>query len=131
MAISIRIKLLNLGSCNGCDVEILDLLHRDNRLALVGKGRGADVLLITGSLTRRNVTRLSDIRMKISVPILFVGACAISGGLFAPSEGDIERIIQISGCPVFYVFGCPPLPEDIANAIEKAMKKEVGSGVRS
>jgi len=131
MASGIQIRLLNLGSCNGCDVEILDLLHRDNRLALVGKGRGADVLLITGSLTRRNVTRLSDIRMKISVPILFVGACAISGGLFAPSEGDIERIIQISGCPVFYVFGCPPLPEDIADAIEKSAKKEVGSGVRS
>jgi len=131
MASGIQIRLLNLGSCNGCDVEILDLLHRDNRLALVGKGRGADVLLITGSLTRRNVARLSDIRMKISVPILFVGACAISGGLFAPSEGDIERIIQISGCPVFYVFGCPPLPEDIADAIEKSAKKEVGSGVRS
>jgi len=35
MADTIRIKALNLGSCNGCDIEILDLFRREPKFSAV------------------------------------------------------------------------------------------------
>ena len=51
MADTIRIKALNLGSCNGCDIEILDLFRREPKFSAVENEVEADVLLVAGSLT--------------------------------------------------------------------------------
>ncbi|MEA3253926.1 MAG: hydrogenase, partial [Chloroflexota bacterium] len=57
---------LNTGSCNGCDIEILAALTPRYDLerfgiVLVGSPRHADVLLVTGAVTRQMEPRLKRI----------------------------------------------------------------------
>jgi len=122
----IRIKVLNLGSCNGCDVEIMNLFHRESEFCLAEEEVKSDVLLITGCLTRKNMERISNRQGNKSTPILLIGTCAISGGLFISSGLDLARILESDNL-VFYVFGCPPSPEVIANAIEEAVRQRRGT----
>jgi len=59
---------LSTGSCNNCDIEILDCLtprfdiERFGML-LAGSIKHADVLLVTGSCNRKSVIRLKRGRM--------------------------------------------------------------------
>jgi len=122
----ICIKTLNLGSCNGCDVEIMDLLHRESEFCLVEEEVKADVLLITGCLTPKNMDRISNRQGNQSTPILLIGTCAISGGLFVASGLDLARILGSDNL-VFHVFGCPPSPEAIADGIEGAVRQRRGT----
>ncbi|MBS7648057.1 MAG: NADH-quinone oxidoreductase subunit B family protein [Candidatus Bathyarchaeia archaeon] len=121
---------LNTGSCNGCDIEIVAAftprydLERFGCL-LVGSPRHADVLLVTGPVTRQMLPRLIRIYEQIPEPkvVVAVGTCASSGSPFLGSEmieGPVDRIIPVDE----YVIGCPPRPEAIAKGIiAAAMRK--------
>ncbi len=63
---SIWVLHYNSGGCNGCDIEILDLLtprYDVERLGILKEGspRHADVLLCTGPVTRQSRARLAQI----------------------------------------------------------------------
>ena len=80
---------LNTGSCNGCDIEIVAALtprYDVERLGcvLVGSPRHADVVLVTGPVTRQMIPRVIRVYEQIPNPkvIVAVGSCAISGGVF-------------------------------------------------
>ena len=80
------------GSCNNCDIEILDCLtprydiERFGML-LVGSVRHADLLLCTGILNKKGVSRVKRIYNQIAKPCLVVavGGCACSQGIFKGS----------------------------------------------
>lgn len=64
---------LNSGSCNGCDIEILAALtprYDVERLGciLVGSPRHADVILITGPVTRQMISRLIRVYEQVPEP---------------------------------------------------------------
>ncbi|MGB2631236.1 MAG: hypothetical protein WBD17_08435, partial [Candidatus Omnitrophota bacterium] len=75
---------LSTGSCNNCDIEILDCLtprfdiERFGML-LVGSIKHADVLLITGSCNRKSVERLKRLYEQAPKPLLVVavGECSM------------------------------------------------------
>ena len=120
---------LNTGSCNGCDIEIVAALtprYDVERLGcvLVGSPRHADVVLVTGPVTRQMIPRVIRVYEQIPNPkvIVAVGSCAISGGVFIGSpviEGPIDEVIPVD----VYVAGCPPRPEAIVNGIITAISK--------
>jgi len=120
---------LNTGSCNGCDIEIVAALtprYDVERLGciLVGSPRHADVVLVTGPVTRQMIPRVIRVYEQIPNPkvIVAVGSCAISGGVFIGgpvTEGPIDEVIPVD----VYVAGCPPRPEAIVNGIITAISK--------
>lgn len=120
---------LNTGSCNGCDIEIVAALtprYDAERLGciLVGSPRHADVLLVTGPVTRQMISRVIRVYEQTPEPkaIVAVGSCTISGGVYVGShvmEGPIDEIIPVD----IYVAGCPPRPEAIIKGIVMAISK--------
>lgn len=120
------------GSCNNCDIEILDCLTPRYDLErfgilLVGSIRHADVLLVTGIATRQAVSRLKRIYKQAAKPIFVVafGACACTGGIFRDGynmAGPIDKIVPVDA----YIPGCPPKPEAIIDGLVKLTKKLTG-----
>jgi membrane-bound hydrogenase subunit mbhJ len=120
---------INTGSCNGCDIEILATLtprYDVERfgIRLVGSPRHADVLLVTGPVSRQMVSRLKRVYEQVPDPkmVILVGSCGIEGGVFHESYnlvGPVDQIIPVD----VYVPGCPPRPEAIIEAVAKAWVK--------
>ena len=123
---------LAAASCNGCDIEVLDLLtprHDVERfgIVLVGSIKHADVLLVTGIVNRKNVARIKRLYDEAPKPILVVaiGACACSGNMFRTGyqfAGPFDKIIPVDA----YVPGCPPKPEAMIDGIVKLIGKLKG-----
>jgi Ni,Fe-hydrogenase III small subunit len=113
---SLAIRHVNAGSCNGCELEIEGMrgtLHDLERFGLrfVASPRHADVLLVTGPLTRN--MREALLRAAASTPeprwVVAAGDCAVDGGLFQGShavEGGIDAALPVD----LLIPGCPPTP---------------------
>ncbi|PIS46881.1 MAG: NADH-quinone oxidoreductase subunit B [Elusimicrobia bacterium CG08_land_8_20_14_0_20_51_18] len=115
----------NSGACNGCDIEIVDALtprYDVERFGLVLKStpRHADVLVVSGPVTRQQAKRLKRIYNQMPEPkfVLAVGACACSGGVFDGCYsvlGGLDKAIPVTA----YIPGCPARPEAIIDAVVK------------
>ncbi len=119
----------NSGSCNGCDIEIIAALcprYDVERfgIKLVGTPRHADVLLITGPVTRNQVERVKRVYKQMPDPkaVLAIGNCGNTGDVFYESYnlvGPIQDVLPVD----IHVIGCPPRPENIIHAVAKAWTK--------
>ena len=123
---------LNTGSCNGCDIEIVASLTPRYDLErfgikLVGSPRHADVLLVTGPVTRQMEPRLRRIYAQTPDPkvVIVVGNCGAEGDVFHESYNLVGPVDQIVPVDV-YVHGCPPRPEAIIDGVVKAWLKLEG-----
>ncbi|MCX8189986.1 MAG: NADH-quinone oxidoreductase subunit B family protein [Candidatus Diapherotrites archaeon] len=120
---------VNAGSCNGCDIEIVAALtprYDVERfgIKLVGTPRHADVLLVTGPVTRQMKDKLLRVYEQTPEPklVVVVGNCGSTCGVFYESyniEGPVDKLIPVD----VYVHGCPPRPEAIIEGIAKAWAK--------
>lgn len=126
---SLHVRHLGAGSCNGCDWEIAALLnpyHDLQRLGidLVASPRHADLLLVTGVMTRN--LEEAALRTYEAMPeprlVVAVGACAISGGVFAGTYAARDGIAGALPVDVF-VPGCPPRPEALIHGLLVAMDR--------
>jgi membrane-bound hydrogenase subunit mbhJ len=126
---SLWVYHLSCGSCNNCDIEILDCLTPKYDIErfgikLVGSIRHADVLLVTGIVTKQVLPRLKRLYEQAPKPVvvLAVGACPCTGGIFAKSynmAGPLDKHIPVDA----YIPGCPPKPEAIIAAVVKVWQK--------
>jgi Ni,Fe-hydrogenase III small subunit len=116
---SLSIREVDAGSCNGCELEIHALnnafydLERFG-LRFVASPRHADVLLVTGPVTKNMREALRRTYDATPDPkwVVAVGDCAIDGGIFAGSYaviGAVERIIPVD----LRIRGCPPRPAQL------------------
>ena len=123
---------LSTGSCNNCDIEILDCLtprfdvERFGML-LVGSIKHADVLLVTGSCNRKSAERIKRLYEMAPKPILVVaiGECSLSRGMFIHSYNcplPLDKVIPVD----VYIPGCPPKPEAIIAGVVKLIQKIQG-----
>ena len=116
------------GSCNGCDIEVLACLtpvYDLERFGIVNVGnpKHADVLLVTGSVNRRNRAVLKNIYDQMPEPkaVVAIGTCGMSGGMFRDCYnviGGVDRVIPVD----VYVPGCPAKPEAIIDGVVKALE---------
>jgi ech hydrogenase subunit C len=115
------------GSCNGCDIEVLACLtpvYDVERFGIVNVGNPlhADLLLVTGTVNRRNSRVLANLYEQMPAPkvVVAVGACGLSGGIFRSAYnviGGVDKVIPVD----VYVPGCPPRPEAIIDGVIKAI----------
>lgn len=120
---SLKLRQVSAGGCNGCELELNATANVNfdiQRFGIewVASPRHADALVLTGPLTRnmRDAVRLAWESMPDPRFLVAVGACAISGGLYAGAPGtDREFLAEIG--PALFVPGCPPHPLTFANAI--------------
>jgi Ni,Fe-hydrogenase III small subunit len=126
---SLYVFHLSSGSCNNCDIEILDCLtprYDIERFGaiLVGSIKHADVLLCTGSVNRQTIPRIKKLYEQMPKPgfIIAWGACGSSRGLFKDSYNTgqpLDEIIPVDA----YIPGCPPKPEAVIAALVKLINK--------
>jgi len=134
---SIWVFHLNTGGCNACDIEILDVItpyHDVERLGikLVASPRHADMILMTGPVTREVLPKAIEAVLAVPEPkvIIAIGSCACGGGIWHdsyPTIGGVEPFLKIMeeeyGVKVkaIYIPGCPPKPEAIIYGIALAL----------
>ncbi|MCK4953639.1 NADH-quinone oxidoreductase subunit B family protein [Candidatus Bathyarchaeota archaeon] len=119
----------NTGGCNGCDIELIATLTprfdiERFGIILQGSPRHADVLVVTGPITRQVKDRLVRIYEQMPNPkfVVAVGACPISGGVFRDCYNVHQELDAIFPVNV-YIPGCPPKPEAIIDGLVKLISK--------
>jgi Ni,Fe-hydrogenase III small subunit len=120
---SLSIRQVDAGSCNGCELEIHALnnaFYDLERLGLrfVASPRHADVLMVTGPVTRN--MREALLRTYNATPdpkwVVAVGSCAADGGIFAGSyavAGGVKETIPVD----LHIRGCPPSPVELLQGL--------------
>jgi Ni,Fe-hydrogenase III small subunit len=119
----LAIREVDAGSCNGCELEIHALnnafydLERFG-LRFVASPRHADVLLVTGPVTKNMAEALARTYEATPGPkwVVSVGDCALDGGIFAKSyavEGGVGEVIPVD----LHISGCPPNPSALLKGL--------------
>jgi Ni,Fe-hydrogenase III small subunit len=120
---SVQVRHVDAGSCNGCELEIASAFapHYDAErygVRLVASPRHADVLLVTGPVTRNMADPLRQAYDATPAPkaVVAFGDCARNCGAFAGAygvEGAVADIVPVD----VEVPGCPPRPEELVQVL--------------
>jgi len=118
---------VNTGACNGCDIEVINVLtpYYDAErfgIKLVGSPRHADVLLVSGPVTRQVLPALKRLYEAVPSPklVFAIGACAVGGGIWRDTYtiiGGADLVLPVD----LYIPGCPPRPEAILYGVAVAL----------
>lgn len=125
---SLAIRVVDAGSCNGCELEINALsnafydLERYG-LHIVASPRHADVLLVTGPVTKNMREALERAYHAIPDPkfVVAIGDCAVDGGIFAGSYavvGGVGAVVPVD----LHLRGCPPRPVEMLRGLLALME---------
>ena len=127
---SLAIRQVDAGSCNGCELEIHALnnafydLERFG-LRFVASPRHADVLLVTGPVTKNMREALARTYAATPDPkwVVAAGDCALDGGMFAGSYacvGGVSAVIPVD----LHIRGCPPTPTKLLQGLIALLAEE-------
>lgn len=120
---SLSLRLVDAGSCNACELELNALsnpyydLERFG-LRFVASPRHADVLLVTGPVTKNMREALLRTYDAIPAPkwVVAVGDCATCGGFYAGGyacEGGVAAVLPVD----LRIAGCPPSPNQLLEGL--------------
>ena len=133
---SLSIRQIDAGSCNGCELEIhaLNNVFYDLEqfgLRFVASPRHADVLLVTGPVTKNMREALERTYNATPGPkwVIAVGNCAIDGGIFAESyavTGGVSAVVPVD----LHIRGCPPNPVQLLEGLLALFESEEANAAR-
>ena len=120
---SLSLRLVDAGSCNACELELNALsnpyydLERFG-LRFVASPRHADVLLVTGPVTKNMREALLRTYDAMPAPkwVVAVGDCAACGGLYDDSyacERGADAVLPVD----LRIIGCPPSPNRLLEGL--------------
>lgn len=131
---SLAIRQVDAGSCNGCELEIHALANafydiERFGLRFVASPRHADVLLVTGPVTKNMREALARTYNATPDPkwVVAVGACAADGGIFGGSYacvGGVSDVVPVD----LHIGGCPPSPTDLLRGLLALLEHGGGKG---
>jgi Ni,Fe-hydrogenase III small subunit len=120
---SLQVRHVDVGSCNGCELEIASAFgpHYDAArfgARLVASPRHADALLVTGVVSRNMAGPLQKTLEATPEPrvVIACGDCAANGGIFEGAygiEAALDALVDID----VTIPGCPPHPAAITAAL--------------
>lgn len=120
---SLHVRHLDAGSCNACDFELGAMsnpvydLHRYG-IAFVASPRHADMLMVTGVVTRNleQALRMTYAAMPEPKMVMACGACACGGETYGSNYAVVGRAADVVPVDIS-VPGCPPRPAAIIVAL--------------
>ena len=119
---------INSGSCNGCDIELVAVLtprYDVERLGfkLAGSPRQADIVVVTGPVTKQSLNRVLSAISQVPEPrcIVTMGSCPQSGNVFKGSYSVCAPLSKYVHVDVD-IAGCAPKPEAIIDGLALATK---------
>lgn len=120
---SLHVRHLDAGSCNACDFELGAMsnpvydLHRYG-IAFVASPRHADMLMVTGVVTRNleQALRMTYDAMPEPKMVMACGACACGGETYGSTYAVVGRAADVVPVDIA-VPGCPPRPVAIIVAL--------------
>ena len=128
---ALSIRMVDAGSCNGCELEITALGNpyyniEGLGIRFVASPRHADLLLVTGPVSRNMATALLRTFEATPEPrlVVAVGDCGCDGGIFGENYASAGPVSKISPVDVL-VSGCPPPPLEILRGILTAVRRRV------
>ena len=117
---------INAGSCNGCDIELVSVLtprFDAERLGfkLVGSPRHADIVVVTGPVTKQSLPRVLRAISQVPEPrcTVTMGSCPQSGNVFKDSwsvAGPLSKYVHVD----VDVAGCAPRPQAVIDGLALA-----------
>ena len=117
---------VNAGSCNGCDIELVAVLTprfdaERFGFRLAGSPRQADIVVVTGPVTRQSLDRVLRSIEQVPEPrcIVTMGSCPQSGNVFKGSYSVCAPLSKYVHVDVD-IAGCTPRPEAIMDGLVKA-----------
>lgn len=124
LARSLSIREVDAGSCNGCELEVHALnnaFYDIERFGIrfVASPRHADVLLVTGPVTRNMREALERTYAATPAPkwVIAAGDCAAGCGVFEGSYacvgGGVSSVVPVD----LVIRGCPPTPVDLMRGL--------------
>lgn len=120
---SLHVRHLDAGSCNACDFELGAMsnpvydLHRYG-IAFVASPRHADMLMVTGVVTRNleQALRMTYAAMPEPKMVMACGACACGGETYGSTYAVVGSAADVVPVDID-VPGCPPRPAAIIVAL--------------
>jgi Ni,Fe-hydrogenase III small subunit len=126
---ALAIRMVDAGSCNGCELEIHALTNpyyniEGLGIKFVASPRHADLLLVTGPVSRHMEVALKRTFDAMPSPKLVValGDCGCDGGIFGESYASCGAVSNVIAVDVT-VPGCPPPPLEILRGILSAVRR--------
>ncbi len=125
---SLSIRQVDAGSCNACELEIhaLSNVYYDLErfgLRFVASPRHADVLLVTGPVTKNMREALERTYNATPNPkwVVAAGNCACGDDLFGgyANVGGVENVIPVD----LRIRGCPPTPTALLQGLVALMER--------
>jgi Ni,Fe-hydrogenase III small subunit len=129
LAGSVQVRHVDAGSCNGCEIEVgaaFGPVYDAERYGarLVASPRHADVVLVTGVVTRNMAEPLRRTVEATPQPrvVVAIGDCARDCGVFRDGYGVVGAVGEV--VPVdLTVPGCPPPPDAIIEALRRVTRR--------
>lgn len=119
---------VDAGSCNGCEHELTAAAgpHYDLSrfgLSITASPRHADVLLVTGQVTRNMQAALQAAYEAMPAPriVVALGDCALNRRVLGSGDalaGPLENLLPVS----VRIAGCPPTPQQIMDGLEPLLE---------
>ena len=120
---SLQLRYVDVGSCDGCGIEIASVfgpVYDAERFGtrLVASPRHADGVLVTGPVTRNMAVPLKKTVEATPQPrvVIAVGDCAHDCGVFRGGYGVVGSVNDVVPVDVS-IPGCPPHPTAIIEAL--------------
>ncbi|MDO8448926.1 MAG: formate hydrogenlyase [Rhodoferax sp.] len=126
---ALTIRMVDAGSCNGCELEINALGNpyyniEGLGIKFVASPRHADMLLVTGPVSLNMAVALKRTYDATPEPklVVAVGDCGCDGGIFGESYASLGPVSSVIPVDVV-VPGCPPPPIEILRGILTAVRR--------
>ena len=125
-----RVFRFDASGCNGCDVEIVEILALlpgvELGFTIAERPEEANILVVTGGANLKSKAELEGAYAALREPriAVAVGSCAASMGIFKGGysmTGPIDTIIPID----LYIMGCPPRPQVILSALAETLRVRI------
>ena len=126
---ALTIREVDAGSCNACELEIHALNNpyynlEGRGIKFVASPRHADMLLVTGSVTKNmeNALRIAHDCTPDPKLVVAVGDCGCNGGVFGESYASCGAVGNVVGVDL-RIPGCPPTPLALMQGILAAVRR--------